>query len=318
MNLLVFSERHDIGFELLAKGREVFPDAEISAALITSDQSSKAEDYFSHGADIVYQLREGGPEITRPDVHATILRKIVESDSIKTVLIGSTRQGKQTASTLAQMLNCGCVTDALDLRNEGDALHADRYALAGNTVATVAVTSKERVIAIMPHSSKPSEKTYRTGVVKEIESSPSHPQYPKTVQRSEKKGEQVNLEDAKVIVGVGKGFAKQEDVEIAQELAYVLKAELGCTRPVAVDNKWLAEERSIGLSSKKVAPELYVAVGISGQIQHVVGVMNARTIVAINKSEDAPIFDVSDYGLVGDLYRVLPLLSAELKKVMIR
>jgi electron transfer flavoprotein alpha subunit len=315
MNVLVFSENDDVAFELIAKARSVFPDGAICAALLVPEPSGKENDYLAYGTDIVYHGHNPSLKSPGPEAYASILKEISQANGIDTILIGSTRRGKHTASSLSQMMNCACVTDAIDLRHEEGALQADRYSLAGNTIATETLSSKQKVVAIMPHAFKPDEKGEAKGKVVEVQI--SVPESPvKIVEMKEKKGESVNLEDAKVIVGVGKGFSKEGDLQLARDLATILKAEIGCTRPLAVDLKWLSEDRCIGLSSKKVAPELYFAIGISGQIQHTVGVMRARTIVAINKSEDAPIFDTSDYGIVGDLHKVLPKLNEELKNII--
>lgn len=317
MSILVFSEKNEIAFELLAKARTVFPDSELSAAVLASEPSEIANDYIAYGADIVYYACNAAFRDASLELYALVLRNLVETNGLETILMGSTKRGKQTAPLLAQMLSCGCVTDSIELRVEDGALQADRYALAGNTIATEVIHSKHRVIAVMPHAFKARDKEERNGVVKEIEM-PLVSSRSRIIGKREKKGEHVELEAAKIIVGVGKGFANPEDLGLAHELASVLNAELGCTRPLAVDYKWLAEDRSIGLSSKKVAPELYIAIGISGQIQHTVGILRARTIVALNKSEDAPIFSASDYGIVGDLYKVLPRLTEELRKVLKR
>jgi electron transfer flavoprotein alpha subunit len=314
MSILVFSELNDVAFELVAKARSLFPDSTIGAALLEPEPTGKENDYLAHGVDIVYlghnaELKDSGSE-----AHASILRDISQANGIDTVFIGSTRRGKHTASALSQMLNCGCITDAIEVRVEEGALQADRYSLAGNTIATETISSNQKVVAIMPHAFKPAEKGEGKGKVVEVQVSIPQSSV-KILERRDKKGEAVNLEDAKVIIGVGKGFSKEDDLQLARDLASVLKAEIGCTRPLAVDLKWLSEDRCIGLSSKKVAPELYFAIGISGQIQHTVGIMRARTIVTINKSEDAPMFDSSDYGIVGDLRNVLPKLSEELKKI---
>jgi electron transfer flavoprotein alpha subunit len=314
MSVMIFSEKDDVAFELLAKAREVFSGTELSAVLLTVETSEKAQDYFAQGADIVHYAHGAELKGAHPELYANILHELIKNNNIDTMVMGSTHKGKQTASMLAQKLNCGCITDVIDLRMDGDALQADRYTLAGNTIATEVPTSSPRIIAVMPHAFKPNERRNAKGVIKEF-TIPSTALRLKAIERREKKGEKVNLEDAKVIVGVGKGFKNQEDLELARGLASVLKAEIGCTRPLAVDFKWLSEDRSIGLSSKKVAPDLYFAIGISGQIQHTVGIMQSRTIVAINKSEDAVMFDASDYGIVGDLYKVLPKLTEEIKKV---
>ena len=118
----------------------------------------------------------------------------------------------------------------------------------------------------------------------------------------------INLEDAEIIVGVGRGFKKKEDLKLAFELAELLGAQVGATRPIAADYKWLPEDAWIGISGKRVAPKLYIAIGISGAPQHMAGVMNAKVIVAINKDKTAPVFKQADYGVVADLYQFLPVL----------
>jgi electron transfer flavoprotein alpha subunit len=134
------------------------------------------------------------------------------------------------------------------------------------------------------------------------------------IEVEEKKGGEVDLEGADIIVSVGRGFKDKEDIRLARELAEVLGAVIGCSRPVATDLRWLPEERWIGLSGKKVEPKLYIAIGISGQSQHLAGIRKARKILAINKDEKAPIFKYSDYGVVADLYKVLPVLIDRLRK----
>lgn len=125
--------------------------------------------------------------------------------------------------------------------------------------------------------------------------------------------ETVNLAAARNIVSAGRGFAAQEDLNLAMELAQAIGAEVGCTRPVAEGTKWMARERYIGVSGVMLSPNLFVAVGVSGQVQHMVGAADAKTIVAINKDKNAPVFKQADYGIVGDLYEVIPLLVAELE-----
>jgi electron transfer flavoprotein alpha subunit len=125
--------------------------------------------------------------------------------------------------------------------------------------------------------------------------------------------EGVDITAAIKLVAVGRGFAKKEDLGLARDLAGVLKAEIACTRGVAEDEHWLPIERYIGISGKTVKPELYLAVGLSGQVQHMVGCRESKVIVAVNNDERAPIFEAADYGIVGDLYTVLPLLTATLK-----
>ena len=137
----------------------------------------------------------------------------------------------------------------------------------------------------------------------------------KVLERKVKTREAKDINEARVVVSVGRGIEKKEDLAIARELADVLGGEIGCTRPISEEMHWLPEELCIGLSGVQIKPDLYVGLGISGQIQHVTGIRNARVICAINKDENAPIFGVADFGIVGDLYSVVPKLIQELKKI---
>jgi electron transfer flavoprotein alpha subunit len=134
------------------------------------------------------------------------------------------------------------------------------------------------------------------------------------VERRAKEAGAVNVEEAEVLVCVGRGLAEEGDLSLVQDLAGALGGVVGCTRPLSHENHWLSEDQMVGLSGKVSSPNLYVGVGVSGQIQHVVGIMDAKLIVAINSDKNAPIFKVADYGIVGDLYQVVPKLLEQLQK----
>ncbi len=129
-----------------------------------------------------------------------------------------------------------------------------------------------------------------------------------------KAGNSVELDKARLVVSVGRGIGSQENIAIAKKLADTIGAEIACSRPVAENEKWMEHERYVGISNLMLKPELYLAVGISGQIQHMVGANGAQTIVAINKDKNAPIFQFADYGIVGDLFKILPVLTQQLAK----
>ena len=137
----------------------------------------------------------------------------------------------------------------------------------------------------------------------------------KIVETKAKAGDVVSLEDAQTLVCIGRGLNKKEDLPMVENLAKALNAEIGCTRPLSHEWQWLSEQREVGLSGKKCKPRLCVELGISGQIQHTVGVRDSKIIVAINKDKTAPIFEMADYGIIGDIYEVVPKLSEKLKTV---
>ncbi len=133
-------------------------------------------------------------------------------------------------------------------------------------------------------------------------------------ERKVKEKEAKDISEARVVVCVGRGMEKKEDLALARQFAEVVGGSIGCTRPIAEELHWLPEELCIGLSGVQVKPDLYFGIGVSGQVQHVTGIRNAKVIAAINKDENAPIFKAADFGIVGDLYDVMPKLIAELKK----
>jgi len=133
------------------------------------------------------------------------------------------------------------------------------------------------------------------------------------VEHRKKAAESANIESAETLVCVGQGISKKEDLAMINELCTVLHAELGSTRPIASDLHWVSEDRMVGISGKKCKPKFHYSIGVSGQIQHTVGVMSSKLIVAINKDKDAPIFRIADYGIVGDLYQIVPELTQRLK-----
>jgi electron transfer flavoprotein alpha subunit len=176
------------------------------------------------------------------------------------------------------------------------------------------LNTPKKVISVLPKSFELAAKESRQGeaVVAQLTLKESKG---KIVECKSKQGDTVSLEDAQSLICVGRGFNKKEDLAIADALAKVLKAEIGCTRPLSHDWQWLSEEREVGLSGKKCKPRLYVSLGISGQIQHTVGIRDSKVIAAINKDKTAPIFEFADYGIVGDLYEVVPRLTEKIKNL---
>jgi electron transfer flavoprotein alpha subunit len=234
-------------------------------------------------------------------------------NDVRVLLLASTKRGKELAPRVAQMLSAGCITDAMTVEVKDGNLLASRYTLGGNTIATEFIKTPRQVIAVMPRTFELGNKdTIRQGEVV-VANLSLEPPRTRIVERKEKTGESVNLEKAEVLVCVGRGLVKKEDLGIIQELAKTLGGEIGCTKSLSTDYQWLSEERLIGLSGKKTSPRLAISIGISGQIQYTVGIRSAHMTVAINKDAQAPIFAVSDYGIVGDLYDVVPLLIEKIK-----
>ena len=312
--ILIYAENDSSAFELLAQARRFQAErgGKVAAALLDRNDPARAQSYFAYGAEQVYAASHPALQGLRAESVAAALAQVVEVGGADTVFIDSGRRGKELAGRVAQKLGAACVTDANDVRWVDGAWQVDRAGLGGNTVVTERIIAAKAVIAVMPKTFELGERQERTGQVIEVpvtvELSPI-----RVVEQQPKGGGGANLEDAEVIVCIGRGVAKQEDLALVQELATALRGEMACTRSLATDYHWLSEDRMIGLSGKRVKPKLYLGLGVSGQIQHTVGVAGAKVIAAINTDKEAPIFQMADYGIVGDLYEVVPKLVKRLK-----
>ncbi len=305
-NVLIFSEQDTGAFELLSKARELGTPA------IAALGKTNVGGYFEYGAQQVFVGEDARLSEFNADGYADALAQIADASGATIVLIGSTKRGKELAGRLAQKLGCGAVMDAIGLAMQDGKIVAQRYALGGNTIATDVITSARQVIAVMPKTFE-AVKQPVSGETVRVELKLREPRV-KIVERKAKPAATANVEGAETLIVVGKGFAKQEDLGLAEALAHALNGEIGCTRALAADYHWLGEERMIGISGKKCKPRLMVSLGVSGQIQHTVGILGSKLIVAINKDKGAPIFKIADYGIVGDLYQVVPRLAERLRR----
>jgi electron transfer flavoprotein alpha subunit len=228
------------------------------------------------------------------------------------MLIGSTRNGKPLAARLAMRLETGCVPDCARLSvDENRRLVGERITYGGNAVARVTFRSKPQIATVPARAFEKPELKERKGEIVKVDVKVEEPKT-EVVETKPIEASSVKIEEADVIVSCGRGLAKKEDKALLDELATTLCGQVGCSRPLVEDRKWFTEW--VGLSGHKVKPKLYIACGISGVIQHVAGIRDAKTIVVINKDEQAPIFEVADYAVVGDLYEILPALKEAIKK----
>ena len=314
--ILIFSDKDDSAFELLSWGNKIKGNlnAKLSAVLLGKGAKEKAADYFAYGADKIYW--NGNPAFNDfyADVYADALSQIAAAHNPDVILIGSSRRGKELAARLAQKLNAGCITDATGIELQGQDLLVRRYTLGGNTVSSEMLKTAKKVISVLPKAFEKSPKTAGQGETVEVAVMPKEPKV-KIIESKGKEGDVVSLEDAQTLVCIGRGLNKKEDMPMVESLAKALNAEIGCTRPLSHEWQWLSEQREVGLSGKKCKPRLCVELGISGQIQHTVGVRDSKVLVAINKDKTAPIFEMADYGIIGDIYEVVPKLSEKLKTV---
>jgi len=309
----VFSEDWSLIREILGKGRELADkiQTELSAILLGSNIREQAETLIKYGADKVYVVDNPIFENLQTEPYLSALANLVTEYKPEIILIGSTKRGKEIASRLATRLETGLVTDAFKLEiDENRRLIATRIVYGGNGVATETYRTKPQIATIPPRTFEKPKPAERIGQVIQVDVELEEPKA-EVVEVKPFEATKLRIEEAKVIVCGGRGVEKKEDFKMLEELAQLLGGQVGNTRPLAEDRKWFSEW--IGLSGKKVKPDLYVACGLSGIIQHVAGMRDSKVVVAINKDPEAPIFNVADYIIVGDIYQIIPALNEALR-----
>ena len=310
-----------ISHELLTRGRDLADKrgTELAAMIFGHGiPDGDLQELIDRGADRVMAIEAPALEHFLIEPYAACMLWLIEQTRPEIILAGATTTGRTLMPYVAVKANAGLTADCtvLDIEEETGNLLQTRPAIGGNILATIK-TPKHRpqMATVRPRSTKPAPPQQgRTG---KIERRPAPPELlAGRIKRVDFVADESEhgLQDADVVVTVGRGIKKSENIPIAQALANALDAALGASRDV-VDRGWLSYPHQIGLSGKTVTPKLYVAAGVSGSIQHLAGMQTAETIVAINTDPDAQIFRVADFGIVGDLFEVLPPLTEKLKKV---
>lgn len=312
--VLVYSEREKLALELLSGAREIASarGSSLAVALLGDGAADRADACFAHGATKAFVVSDSALADYQADTYAEALAQIVKEADTDVVLIGSSRRGRTLAPRLAQKLEAGCVTDASSLGVHDGRLVSKRLSLGGATLKEEVVSSPQAVIAVTPGTFEAAPNG-GSGEVVELSLSLT-PSRAKTVELRAKEMGAVNVEEAERLVCMGRGVASQDDIPTIEALASALGGEVVGTRPLAYELEWISEDRMVGISGKTVKPLLYVAVGVSGQIQHTVSIRGAKIILAINKDKNAPIFAMADYGIVGDLYDIVPRLTEALQQ----
>lgn len=315
----VFSEAPNVARELLSKGRDLSGKlgTHLAAVSIGEDVSETSKDLIAFGADKVYTAQDASLKTFQVHPYSEALTGMVQTYKPDVVLFGATRSGLELAARLAERLKTGCCTECskLDIDIEKKCVVVDRLILGGNITETLTVRSKPQIFTLPKGVFQPLGKDpSRTGEIVKVQ--PKLTESPvKVLERKPKQFAGVRITDAEAIVSFGRGLKKKEDIPVVEGLAKTINGVVGCSRPIAEDLKWLPVDQYVGLSGQKVAPKLYIACGISGQIQHITGIQNARVVVAVNTDSKAPIFEYSDYGIVGDLYKIVPAIVEAYRKL---
>jgi electron transfer flavoprotein alpha subunit len=313
----VFSELPQLTLELLGKGRALANQLGTNLAAVSIGSNDYAQKLIQHGADKVLSMSDPMLKVFQVDTYTDAFTALVTEHKPDVLMIGATRNGLEFAPRLAERLKTGCVTEATKLEPDAEKNYVliDRVTWGGNLVETQISRSKPQIATIPKglFSPVPADAN-RKGEV--ITVAPKiKPPSTKLLETKPKEAKGVKLTDAAVIVSFGRGVRKKDDMALIEQFAQAVGGVVGCSRPIAEDLRWLPEEQYIGLSGQKVSPKLYFAFGISGQIQHLTGIRNSRIIVAVNNDPKAPIFEFSDYGIVADLYQVIPAFADAVKQL---
>jgi electron transfer flavoprotein alpha subunit len=306
---LIWAPEPKLAFELIAKAKELG-----LAPTVLHVGAGDPQPYLQHGAVKVLVAEDPKLKDLQSGPMTDAIVAAVKQEGAKAVFLSGGRRGKEIAPRVGVKLHAAVVTLAQKATMDGGKLKFERMFLGGKTLATE-IPSTDIVVATFPgrlFEPLPANAGAKGEVAKlagEIRDSKV-----KITKKLPKKASGVDLEAAPIVVGAGRGFKTKDDLKLAFDLAATMGGQVGCSRPLATDLGWLTDEYWIGLSGKEVKPKVYVAAGISGQIQHTTGIRNSKLIVAINTNKDAPIFKMADYGIVGDLYKVLPALNAAVKK----
>jgi len=321
----VFAEfRHGtiapVSYELLGIGRKLADQrgVQLCAVLFGSGLDALSRELVACGADIVYIVDDPRLAQFREDVYGKVLEELIRARRPEVVLAGATAIGRSFIPQVANALNAGLTADCtqLSIRTEDGMLLQTRPAFGGNIMATIECPhSRPQMATVRPKVMVPlTPDPGRQGEIIAVQPSDDAMQSRVEVLESVlSKQDKVNIQEMEILVAGGRGLENEKGFELIRELAEELGGAVAASR-AAVDSGWISYPHQVGQTGKTVCPKLYIACGISGAIQHAVGMQSAETIVAINRDENAPIFDIATYSLVGDLFEIVPLLTRRIRE----
>ncbi|MFO7929406.1 MAG: electron transfer flavoprotein subunit alpha [Candidatus Humimicrobiaceae bacterium] len=315
------SELIDVGFELLTKGRELADElgTKLSAAAIGYNISGAADEAFKYGLDKLYLIDNKAFENNLDDIYSKALVRIIQGYKPEIFLAGATSFGRSLVPKVAAILRTGLTADCTGLKIDKKTrlLEQTRPTFGGNILATIiSEKSRPQMATVRPHvmaAKKITEKANTDGKIEkiEIEEEKYNSRY-NLVNVDRDTEEDINITDYEVLVSGGRGLGGPEHFSMLKELADLLGGTLGASR-AAVDAGWISYPHQVGQTGKTVNPKIYIACGISGAIQHLAGMQTSDIIIAINKDPEAPIFKIANYGIVEDLFEVVPKLIKRIK-----
>lgn len=324
--ILVFGEYRrgkvaPVSYELLGVGRKLADQrgVQLSVVIIGADVSRHADSFIASGADLVFIAESPALEHFQEDVYAAVLAQVIREQKPEVVLAGATAIGRSVVPYVATIIDAGLTADCtrLEIRESDGMLLQTRPAFGGNIMATIECPhTRPQMATVRPKVMAPAQlDPSRTGSIIHLELDEQIVQSKIEVLESVHNTEdQVNIQEMETLVAGGRGLDSEKGFALIRELADELGGAVAASR-AAVDSGWIPYPHQVGQTGKTVSPKLYIACGISGAVQHAVGMQSAETIVAINRDQNAPIFNIATYGVVGDLYEVVPELIKRLREV---
>ncbi len=305
-----------VTLEMIGKGAEIAQalGGAVNAVLMGSGVSPLADRVGHYGVQKVYLADDPVLENYTPEAYTKVLADLIKETDPAVVLLAASTRGKDLAPRVAARLAVGLASDCIDIEVQDRRLLMTRPIYAGKAIAKVVEETRPQMATVRPNIFPPPEPdTSSTAEVENI-SVDTGDIRAKVVEMLKEAGERVELTEADIVVSGGRGMKGAENFALLEELADVLGAAVGASR-AAVDAGWREHSYQVGQTGKVVTPTLYIACGISGAIQHLAGMKTSKYIVAINKDPEAPIFKVADYGIVADLFKAVPVLTEEFKKM---
>jgi electron transfer flavoprotein alpha subunit len=303
----------DITYEMLTKGRALAEEAkaDLTAVLLGHNMKDKAKILSEH-TDKVLLVEDAKLDNFNSKAYQKVLSHLIKGRKPLLTLVGHTSFGVDLAPSLATALDLPLATDCIDIEFQNETLVVTRQMYGGKVNVKATVRKSENYIATMrPASFEAKKETTKNGEIIEIQSPLSEEIAEKCfVEYVEPPQGGVDITAADVLIGIGRGIKDEKNMPMVEELAKALGGALACSRPI-VDKGWLPSDRQVGASGKTVKPKLYIALGISGAFQHVLGMKNSDLIIAVNKDPKAPIFSFADYGIVDDLFKIVPQLKSK-------
>lgn len=322
MKIIAFAEQRNnqfkkTAFEVVRTAKTIADElsAEVVAIVVGGNVSPIAGELGKYGASRVIVVEDSRLQYYSTTAYAKVVAEIAKQESGQVIFFPASSLGKDVAPRVAVKLDAGLATDCTAIRVENGDFVATRPVFAGKGLTDVHITSSVKMFSLRPNVFSAGTPSSDAATIEKRNVSLTDADFSAAVKEVKASSAKKDVAEADIIVSGGRGLKGPEHFAMIEELASTLNAAVGASRAV-VDAGWRPHDEQVGQTGKTVAPTLYIAVAISGAVQHLAGMSSSKYIVAINKDKDAPIFSIADYGIVGDAFEIIPAFSAELKKVM--